>query len=428
MATKTSSALRALAAGEAAPARFATLTTPAMSIFFIVIISCSRQHFAEAFQPPSTFKLQPTTTTSTSTKTTRSPFTRHCHYPCANGGVTTMLYQSPSDLAANSVSHKDQPDVGQAGGGAVVGTSPGPTIFSVPGLLSQDCPLRVGDPDVRETNTGYTLIFKLPPDVKGDGLDVSVSGRLLTVEARVTREGRYCSGDAEGGAPGAGGGWETAFTRTHSAARSFVIPVGVSNEVTASWVSDGRVEIKLNKLPSHSTAAADTDVGTTAAAGAGAGAAGVAAAVGGAVATSPTATMEDWGGVAVKGIDKSSGSSSAAEGYLSSLTGSSPAGGTVGAKASSSTDPSAEPLTPSTTAAAWPSRRRRDRSMVAALDDEFRDLAKSMWEDAVRFPTEEQVAATVAKARHERAKRVRVMRRAMMATDVSESELSYVVR
>ena len=152
------------------------------------------------------------------------------------------------------------------------------------------------------------------------------------------------------------------------------------------------------------------------------------AAVGGAVATSPTATMEDWGGVAVKGIDKSSGSSSAAEGYLSSLTGSSPAGGTVGAKASSSTDPSAEPLTPSTTAAAWPSRRRRDRSMVAALDDEFRDLAKSMWEDAVRFPTEEQVAATVAKARHERAKRVRVMRRAMMATDVSESELSYVVR
>lgn len=33
---------------------------------------------------------------------------------------------------------------------------------------------------------------------------------------------------------------------------SFVISVGVSNEVTASWVSDGRVGIKPNsKLPSH---------------------------------------------------------------------------------------------------------------------------------------------------------------------------------
>lgn len=344
-----------------------------------------------------------------------------------------MRYQSPSDLAANSVSHKHQPDIGQAGGGGeerAIGTSPGPAIFTVPGLLTQDCPLRVGDPDVRETSTGYTLIFKLPPDVKGDGLDVSVSGRLLTVEARVTRGGGSCGGEAEGGgAPGRGGGgdWETPFTRTHSAARSFVIPVGVSNEVTASWVSDGRVEIKLNKLPSHSAATADSGVDTTAAA-AGVGAAAVA---GAASSTSPTAAMEDWGGVAVEGKDEPSVSSSTAEGYLSSLTGSSPGGGTVGAEASPSSDPSAEPLASaaaSTATAAWPSRRHRDRSMLAALDDEFRDLAKSMWEDAVRFPTEEQVAATVAKARHERAKRVRVMRRAMMATDVSENELSYVVR
>lgn len=401
---------------------------PAMLAFSTILsCCCSRQHFAQAFQlPSSTFKLQPTTTTSTTA--TRSPFTRHCHYPRAStGATTTMRYQSPTDLAANSVSHKNQPDIGQAeggaGGGGTIGTSPGPAIFTVPGFLTQDCPLRVGDPDVRETSTGYTLIFKLPPDVKGDGLDVSVSGRLLTIEARVTRGGASCGSDAEGGATpggGGGGGWETPFTRTHSAARSFVIPVGVSNEVTASWVSDGRVEIKLNKLPSHSsTASADAGVDST-------------AAVAAAVATSSTAAMEDWGGVAVEAKDKPSVSSSAAEGYLSSLTENSPTGGgTVGAEASSSSDLPAEPLEPaaaSTTTAAWPSRRRRDRSMLAALDDEFRDLAKSMWEDAVRFPTEEQVAATVAKARHERAKRVRVMRRAMMATDVSENELSYVVR
>lgn len=423
MAITTSSTSRAPAAAGEAPARLATLTMPAILAFSTILsCCCSRQHFAQAFQlPSSTFKLQPTTTTSTAA--TGSPFTRHCHYPRASTGVTTtMRYQSPADLAANSVSHKHQPDTGQAeggaGGGGAIGTSPGPAIFTVPGFLTQDCPLRVGDPDVRETSTGYSLIFKLPPDVKGDGLDVSVSGRLLTIEARVTRGGASCGSDAEGGG-GGGGGWETPFTRTHSAARSFVIPVGVSNEVTASWVSDGRVEIKLNKLPSHSS---------TASAAAGVDAAAAAAAV----ATSSTAAMEDWGGVAVEAKDKPSVSSSAAEGYLSSLTESSPTGGgTVGAEASSSSDPPAEPLAPaaaSSATAAWPSRRRRDRSMLAALDDDFRDLAKSMWEDAVRFPTEEQVAATVAKARHERAKRVRVIRRAMMATDVSENELSYVVR
>lgn len=73
--------------------------------------------------------------------------------------------------------------------------------------------------------------------------------------------------------------------------------------------------------------------------------------------------------------------------------------------------------------------KQQRRSLLAALDDEFRDLAKAMWtgEDAVRFPTEEQVAATVERAREERKKRVTALRRETMATGVSESELAYVV-
>lgn len=347
-----------------------------------------------------------------------------------------MRYQSPSDLAANSVSHQQGGGAGSISG---VAPSPGPAIFSIPGLLTHDddCPLRVGDPDVRETDTGYTLIFNLPHDVKGDGLDVSVSGRILTVEARLTLEG------GGGGRAGAGvGEWEAApLIRTHSAARSFVIPVGVSNEVKASWVSDGVVEIKLDKLPSPAQEVDTTTTTTAAATGGGATAA--------AVAASPitTTTMEDWGCIAVEGKEEDkqpcSVPSSAAEGYLSSLTPPTASAGGAG-----DTDTQASPAHPTTeqqvesqsssagsststaAATAWPpSNGRRDRSMLAALDDEFRRLVKSMWDDAgVRFPTEEQVAATVARARHEKAKRVTLMRRAMMATDVSESDLSYKVR
>lgn len=69
-------------------------------------------------------------------------------------------------------------------------------------------------------------------------------------------------------------------------------------------------------------------------------------------------------------------------------------------------------------------------SSILELDLEFRSLVRDMWhgDGAVRFPTEEQVAATVARARKERKKIVKALRRAMMATDVSEKELEYVVK
>lgn len=74
-------------------------------------------------------------------------------------------------------------------------------------------------------------------------------------------------------------------------------------------------------------------------------------------------------------------------------------------------------------------QQQQHRSLLAALDDEFRDLAKAMLtgKDAMRFPTEEHVAATVERAREERERRVTALRRETMATSVSENDLAYVV-
>lgn len=247
---------------------------------------------------------------------------------------------------------------------------------------------------MRETDTGYTLTFNLPSDVTEEGLDVSVSGRLLTLEVRVTREEKPSGGgEAHGASDQGGGGWVS--RSTHSAARSFVLPDGVSNQVAASWVSDDQVEVKLEKVDpgAEDTSAPVTDY---------------------------PAAMEDSGGVPVEEMRQPAIPSSPAEAYLSGLKG---ILGSVDVR-----DSSSEPLAEAEGSIAWPGHRNRHRSLLTALDDEFRELAKEMWENAVRFPTEEQVAATVAKAREERAKRVTAMRRVTMATDVSEKELSYVVR
>lgn len=166
--------------------------------------------------------------------------------------------------------------------------------------------------------------------------------------------------------------------------------VGTSNrQVTAYLVADGVVEIHLRRVsaglttpqeyhhPRHAAyfpaSADDGDDHSSSA-------------------SSPFSAMEDSGGVPVERRRDANEPSSAAS---------------SGAEAS----------------------RQQRRSLLAALDDEFRELAKAMWtgEDAVRFPTEEQVAATVERAREERRKRVTALRRETMATGVSESELSYVV-
>lgn len=142
-------------------------------------------------------------------------------------------------------------------------------------------------------------------------------------------------------------------------------------QVTASWVADGKVEVNLTKVaPGHATTTGDHRPRHHG---------------------SPSShyAMEDWGGVPVERQPNDDDDK-----YFSGL------------------------------------ESARRRSLLAVLDDEFRDLVRAMWtsDDAARFPTEEQVAATVEKAREERKKMVTALRRATMATDVSEKESAYIVR
>lgn len=369
-----------------------------VAVFLSGIAAFDPMRSVQAFQPASLF-MQPSTTSML--RNTRTAF------PSRSTPCTVMRYQSPWDLAANSGSRM-QP----SGGGSPKGWpgyTLGPMTFSLPGLL-QDCPLQVEDPDVAETDTGYTLTFNLPEEVREDGLDISVSGRVLTVEVRVARKDKL--GDAADASAGRGG-WVSHSSRTHSAARSFVLPVGVAaSDVTASWVSDGKVEVKLEKTP-----AGTADVGARSK-----------------VSIGVAEDMEDAAGVRVHGTKETVGSavgadkiSSSAMEYLSGLK-SAPTEGGIEPGSFPASSP-AESSSPGSSPPRVERDHRRNRSVLAALDDEFRDLAKAMWCDgSVRFPTEEQVAATVEAAREERARRVTAMKRATMATDVSEKDQSYAVK
>eukprot|EP00903_Cladosiphon_okamuranus_P005716 g5675.t1 len=280
---------------------------------------------------------------------------------------------------------------------AAAATVAPPLSLPMPMLL-EESPLRILDPHVRETEDGYTLTFNLPTAVTEDGLDLSVSGRLLTLEARVTSENIHKV--QEGGRKGSV--ITRSKTQTHAAARSFILPDDVSNEVTASWVADGDVEVRLVKVGS--------DVATRAYFPAS-----------GRSSYGQFSSMEDSGGIPVENRRKEPKPSilpSAAEEYLSSLKSLlSSVGLDLAASESSSTRAARE-------------QNQQRRSLLAVLDDEFRDTAKAMWtgDNAVRFPTEEQVAATVERAREERRKRVTALRRATMATNVSENEQAYVVK
>lgn len=173
-------------------------------------------------------------------------------------------------------------------------------------------------------------------------------------------------------------------------------------QVTASWVTDGEVEVRLVKVAS--------DVATSAYFPAS-----------GRSSNTQLSSMEDSGGIPVENRpeeSKPSVPSSAAEDYLSGLKSMlSSVGLDLTTSEPSSTRPARE-------------ENQQRRSLLAALDDEFREIAKAMWtgDNAVRFPTEEQVAATVERARDERRKRVTALMRATMATHVSENEHAYVVK
>lgn len=99
--------------------------------------------------------------------------------------------------------------------------------------------LVISDPTVVEDSADvYRLAFDLPEEVGQDGLEVSVSGRLLTVKARTTRE--------ESAGPSASrSGWVTRSSRTDSVSRSFVLPEGLTtSSATASLLSNGKAEVR----------------------------------------------------------------------------------------------------------------------------------------------------------------------------------------
>lgn len=90
-----------------------------------------------------------------------------------------------------------------------------------------------------DTDDIYTLSFDLPVGVDRDGLDVSVSDRLLTVKALVTQEERPRPSPSRGG-------WVTRSSRTDSVSRSFVLPEGViASSASVSLSADGnKAEVK----------------------------------------------------------------------------------------------------------------------------------------------------------------------------------------
>ncbi|CAM9450348.1 unnamed protein product [Hapterophycus canaliculatus] len=262
-------------------------------------------------------------------------------------------------------------------------------------VSAEECPLHILDPHVRQNDHGYKLTFNLPDAVTEDGLDISVSGRLLTIEARVTNPESHKIKSKTAGSSGKNRGWVVIRSArpTHAAARSFVLPDGVSNQVAASWVADGTVEVNLAKIAHGYPTTGDHWLRRHGS-------------------SSSHYAMEDWGGVPVerRGDDHEDYPSGLEKVRLSDV----------------GLDPSSSSTSPT-----WPGRQRQQRrSLLAVLDDEFRDLARAMWtgDGAVRFPTEEQAAATVEKAREERKKMVTALRRATMATDVSEKESAYIVR
>lgn len=175
--------------------------------------------------------------------------------------------------------------------------------------------------------------------------------------------------------------------------------------MTASWVADGEVEVRLVKeAPDVASTAYFPASGTSNSA-------------------QSSSGMEDSGGIPVESRrdeTKPSVPSSAAEEYLSGVKSRLSSVGLTPATTSTDSEASTQPT----------HQHHQRRSLLAALDDEFRDLVKAMWtgDNAVRFPTEEQVAATVERAREERKRRVTALRRATMATHVSENERAYVVK
>lgn len=113
-------------------------------------------------------------------------------------------------------------------------------LFYGPFAQTRQQHLAIGNPTVVEdTDALYTLRFDLPAGIDHDGLEVTVSGRFLTIKARVIRE--------EAAVPSPGQvGWVARSSKTESISRSFVLPEGISaSSATASLLSDGKAEVRF---------------------------------------------------------------------------------------------------------------------------------------------------------------------------------------
>lgn len=264
--------------------------------------------------------------------------------------------------------------------------------------------LDLGEPAITNTDEAYKLTFKMPDSVTQDDLDISVSDRVLTVKARVTRE------DESNG--GSWGGWVSRSSRTDSVARSFVLPEDVATAgVTASKVDNGGFEVRFNKKAiDGKQPAADSAEGVKARSVASASADYLSG-----LSSKPTVEGQDQ----QQEVQDAAVTSSASEGDIPVSTSEANAQGAKdGDEASKETE------------------TRRPRTVFDALDaefgTEFGQFAKMLWGEeaasAFRIPTQEEMAAQVERAREQRARRVMAMRRRSMAADVSEKDGSYVVR
>lgn len=266
----------------------------------------------------------------------------------------------------------------------------GPTIISplYPFVDFQDSPptdLHVGEPEITDTKEDYTMTFRVPADVdEGNGLDVSITDRLMTVRAKATRED---TPEPDRGGRVGGGGWFSRSSRTDTVCRSFVIPEGVStagvttSRTTAEGGDGGKLQVRFKKL-------SDGDaINTTAA--------------------STTATEV----------------SKVSDGDGKQQVGSSP---TEVPEATTAGPES----TDSANAAPAPEALPGPRSVFDAVNQEFGEFARLMWgeENVPPFPTDEEMAARVKAAREARTRRVMSWRRATMVVDVSDTGGVYVVR
>lgn len=342
--------------------------------------------------------------------------THHNSYPVS--GLSMRGWPSPWDMNCYNL----QP-FRRRGGKLMIFPPPGGFGFQDP---PSSTTLQLGEPEVTDTEQDYKLTFALPVEVDElNGLNISISGRLLTVRAKATREettGTDPRRRGHGGGHG-GGSWFSRSSRTDTVARSFVIPEGVSTSgatTHTSGTSEGNtLEVRFKKL-----VVGDRSIDNT---------------VSWADGRVPTGTTTKMSSV---GTNETVRISSASTNYLSSL--SSPTTSTATTAAADNKEarvPKGTAAVPEAAAdpdsadAARPapakaSGRRKPQSVLEALDQEFEEFAKLMWgeENVPQFPTQEEMEAKLEAAREARARRVMAMRRATMRTDVSDTDSAYVVR